>query len=344
MPPANKPRNGPVSIMRKIMNRQEYKRQLGNSELMISPIGLGTWQFSKRKNLAGKYWPMLSDEKSYQIVQTSYNNGVNWFDTAEMYGNGESERTLARALHVANIPDENVVVATKWMPIFRTAGSIHKTIGQRIDALDGYTISLYQIHNPFSFSGIRAQMQAMADLVKDKKIRYVGVSNFSAAQMRKAHWELSRHGIQLISNQVHYNMVNRSIEDNGVLETARKLNVSIIAYSPLAQGILTGKYHDAPGEIKSKKGFRKRIGSFKEKGLEKTRPLVDRLRKTAENHNSTAAQVALNWLTNYHGGMVFAIPGASNAQQAESNARSMALELTGEEMKTLDQASKQIQK
>jgi len=326
------------------MSQQDYKRQLGNSELMVTPIGLGTWQFSKRKNLAGKYWPMLSDEESYDIVQTTYNNGVNWFDSAEMYGNGESERTLARALHAANISNDQPIVATKWMPVFRRARSIKKTIAQRIEALDGYTISLHQVHNPLSFSGIPAQMKAMAELVKDKKIRYVGVSNFSASQMRKAHAELAKHGIQLTSNQVHYNMVNRKIEYNGVLEAARDLNIAIIAYSPLAQGILTGKYHDAPEQIKSKQGFRKRIGSFKAKGLEKTRPLIDKLREVSDNHQATAAQVALNWLTNYHDGTVFAIPGASNTHQAESNARSMHLELTGEEMDILDQASKQIQK
>lgn len=326
------------------MSQQDYKRPLGNSELMVSPIGLGTWQFSKRKNLAGKYWPMLSDEESYDIVQTTYNNGVNWFDSAEMYGNGESEKTLARALQSAGIRNEDVVVATKWMPIFRTARSIKKTIDQRIEVLDGHTISLHQVHNPLSFSGIGAQMKAMAELVKDKKIRYVGVSNFSASQMRKAHAELAKHSIRLVSNQVHYNMVNRKIEYNGIMEAARELNIAIIAYSPLAQGILTGKYHDAPQEIKSKQGFRKRIGSFKEKGLEKTRPLIDKLREVADNHQATAAQVALNWLTHYHNGTVFAIPGASNTQQAESNARSMNLQLAGEEMEILDQASKQIQK
>ena len=326
------------------MTKQDYKRKLGNSELMVTPIGLGTWQFSKRKNLAGKYWPMLSDEESYAIVQTSYNQGVNWFDSAEMYGNGESERTLARALHAANISDDQVIVATKWKPIFRTARSIKNTIDQRIAALDGYTIALHQIHHPLSFSGIPAQMKAMADLVKDQKIRYVGVSNFSASQMRKAHAELARHGIQLVSNQVHYNMVNRKIEYNGVLEAARELGMAIIAYSPLAQGVLTGKYHDAPESIRGKQGFRKRIGSFKEKGLEKTRPLIDKLREVAANHQATAAQVALNWLTNYHDGTVFAIPGASNTHQAESNAGSMQLELTKEEMKTLDQASIQLQK
>jgi len=251
------------------MEHKDLLRKLGNSDLMVSPLGLGTWQFSKRKNLAGKYWPSLSDEDSYEIVRTSYENGINWFDTAEMYGGGESERTLSGALKHADISDTEVVVATKWMPFFRTSASIVKTIEKRREALEGYNISLHQIHNPASFASIRSQMKAMARLVHEQKIECVGVSNFSAQQMRKAYHELDQHGLKLVSNQVHYNMINRKIEFNGIMEAARELNIAIIAYSPLAQGILTGKYHDEPGAIRNKKGFRKRMGSFQARGLKK---------------------------------------------------------------------------
>jgi aryl-alcohol dehydrogenase-like predicted oxidoreductase len=324
------------------MENKQIQRKMGNSDLMATPVGLGTWQFSKRKNLAGKYWPYLSDEESYEIVQTSFEEGINWFDTAEMYGGGESERTLARALQQANISDEQVMVATKWMPFFRTARSIIKTIPDRKEALYGYTISLHQIHNPMSFASIPSQMKAMARLVREQQIRYVGVSNFSAKQMRKAYEELDKQGIKLVSNQVHYNMLNRRIEYNDILETARELNIAIIAYSPLAQGILTGKYHDQPDSIRNKQGFRKRIGSFKNKSLERTRPLIDKLREIGQKHDASAAQVALNWLVNHHKGLVFAIPGASNPRQAASNARSMQFTLTPEEMQALDQESKQL--
>ncbi|HKL38550.1 MAG TPA: aldo/keto reductase [Bacteroidales bacterium] len=324
------------------MEDNQLHRKMGNSDLMVTPIGLGTWQFSKRKNLAGKYWPYLSDEDSYEIVQKSFKEGINWYDTAEMYGGGESERTLARALRQANISDEEVMVATKWMPFFRTARSINKTIPERKEALSGYTISLHQIHNPISFASIPSQMKAMARLVKEQQIRYVGVSNFSAKQMRKAYKELDKHGLKLVSNQVHYNMLNRRIEYNDILETARELNMAIIAYSPLAQGILTGKYHDKPDSIKTQKGFRKRMGAFKNKSLEKTRPLIEKLREIGENHDASAAQVALNWLVNQHNDLVFAIPGASNPKQAASNARAMKITLTREEMLTLDEESKRL--
>ena len=325
------------------MSNQNLSRKLGNTELKLTPIGLGTWQFSKRKNLAGKFWPELSDEESFEIVKTSYVNGINWFDTAELYGKGESEKTLSQALQNAGIKDTDVTVATKWNPIFRSACSILKTIDDRQKFLNGYTISLHQVHNPMSFSSIKKEMEAMAKLADQQKIKYVGVSNFSAKQMHKAHNELSKHGHVLASNQVQYNMLQRKIEYNEIMETAKDLGIAIIAYSPLAQGILTGKYHQNPEDIKSKKGFRKRMPSFKQKGLEKSRPLIDTLTKIAEQHEATPAQIALNWLVNFHGEQVFAIPGASNSKQAKSNAGAMNIKLTENEMNALNEESRQIQ-
>ncbi|MFP4019138.1 MAG: aldo/keto reductase, partial [Bacteroidales bacterium] len=290
------------------MDTPSNLRKLGNTNLMVSPIGLGTWQFSKRKNLVGKFWPSLTDEESYEIIKTSFENGINWFDTAELYGNGESERTLVRGLQKYNIKDNEVVVATKWSPIFRFANSITKTIDKRKEALNGYTISLHQVHNPMSFSSIRKEMESMARLADEEKIKYIGVSNFSAKQMRKAYHELAKYGHTLASNQVHYNLLNRKIEKYKILETAKELGIAIIAYSPLAQGLLTGKYHKNPKEIKNKKGFRKRMSAFNNKNLEKTKPLIDTLNEIAAQHDTTPAQVALNWLVNFHEKTVFAIP------------------------------------
>lgn len=317
-------------------------RNLGNTDLLLTPVGLGTWQFSKRKNLAGKFWPELSDKESIDIVRTSYDNGVNWFDTAELYGNGESERTLARSLKVAGVKDANVVIATKWSPIFRTAGSILKTIDARQKSLDGYNISLHQIHFPASFSSVKKEMEAMATLADQQKIKYIGVSNFSANQMRKAYMELKRYGHVLASNQVKYNLLDRKIEFNETMKVAKELGISIIAYSPLAQGLLTGKYHDNTESIRSEKGFRKLMPSFKQKGLEKSRPLVDLLRSIALKHEATPAQVALSWVINFHGKNVFAIPGARNTEQAKSNAGAMKIQLTQDEMNRLDEVSRKL--
>jgi len=111
-------------------------RKLGNSDLMVSPIGLGCWQFSKRKGLSGKYWGLLEDSEIGKIVRASLNGGVNWFDTAEVYGWGESEKALSRALDQTGKKRNETIIATKWWPVFRTARSIKSTIDKRLSALN----------------------------------------------------------------------------------------------------------------------------------------------------------------------------------------------------------------
>lgn len=314
-------------------------RQLGKSNLMVSPIGLGCWQFSKGKGLGGNYWPVLEDEEIEKIVRLNLERGVNWFDTAEAYGNGESEKALSQALRTTGRTSEEVIIATKWMPVLRTAKSILKTIDQRIDYLGEFRIDLYQIHHPLSFSSAKAEMKAMAQLVEKEQIRFIGVSNFSAQKMRIAQEELSKHGLDLISNQVRYSLLYRKIETNGVLDTARELGVSIIAYSPLAQGLLSGKFHDDPELVKKRSGYRKYMGAFKPKGLEKSRSVIETLKELADKYEVTPSQIALNWVIHFHGDMVVSIPGATKADQAKDNADSMKFKLTQDELDYLDEVS-----
>jgi aryl-alcohol dehydrogenase-like predicted oxidoreductase len=161
--------------------------------------------------------------------------------------------------------------------------------------------------------------------------------------MLKAHHELTARGSFLASNQVKYNLLDRRIESNGILETAKEHNISIIAYSPLAQGILTGKFHDNPALLNNKIGIRRYLPQFKKNYLDKTRPLIDLLKSIADNHQVSPAQVALNWLIKFHGETVVAIPGASKTEQAKSNAGAMNFTLGQREMDEIDQASKQLQ-
>jgi len=314
-------------------------RRLGKSDLMVSPIGLGCWQFSRQKGLSGKYWPFLEASEILEIVKNSLEGGINWFDTAEAYGSGESEKALSEALRILGKSKEEVIIATKWMPIFRKAASIIKTIGKRIQCLNNYRIDLYQIHQPWSFSSIKAQMRAMAQLVHEKKVRCIGVSNFSAKRMRRAHLELSNLGLDLISNQVRYSLLDRRIETNGILDTAKELGVSIIAYSPLAQGILSGKFHDEPGLIRQRSGYRKYMGGFKPKGLERSRGVVNALKELATKYEVTPSQIALNWVIHFCGEIIVAIPGATSSTQAKDNTGAMSFRLAEEELLALDEIS-----
>jgi aryl-alcohol dehydrogenase-like predicted oxidoreductase len=305
---------------------------------MITPIGLGCWQFSKQKNMAGKFWPNMEDNVIKQMVKFSIEGGINWFDTAEVYGNGASEKALAESLRDIGKKPGEIIVATKWWPMFRTASNILKTIDQRTAAIAPYPIDLYQVHQPWGFSNEKSEMDAMAKLVQEQKIRYVGVSNFSAAKMRSAWEALQKHGIQLVSNQVRYNLLDRKIESNGILQTAKELGISIIAYSPLAQGLVTGKFHDNPALLKNV-GMRKYFSSFKPAGMEKSRPLIKVIQELAIKYDVTPSQIALNWLIGFHGETVVAIPGATKESHAKENAGAMTFSLTPEDLSLLDKKS-----
>ncbi|MGG6310442.1 aldo/keto reductase [Paenibacillus macerans] len=318
-------------------------RRLGNSDLTLSPLGLGCWQFSNGKGIVGKFWPVLLPDDIRQIVRICLEGGINWFDTAEAYGGGQSEQLLARALkEIGGADAGEAKIATKWWPALRTAGSITSTIDERIRMLAGRTIHLHQIHSPYSLSSIAAEMKAMAELVKQGKIRHVGVSNFSAQQMKEADRVLREHGLRLVSNQVKYNLLDRRIEHNGVMETAKELGVAIIAYSPLEQGILSGKFHKNPALVKSVKGPRKWTPNFRDAGLQRSKPLIDQLDRLAERYHVSPTQIALNWLIHANGETVFAIPGASKPHHAVENVKALQFALNADEMAEVAEVSRQV--
>jgi aryl-alcohol dehydrogenase-like predicted oxidoreductase len=293
-------------------------------------------EFAGGGGLMGFAFPIIDQQEKNATVQAGLDGGINWFDTAELYGAGVSERSLSTALKAAGKKDQDVIIATKWWPLFRTASNIPSTIDERIRYLDGFSIGLYQVHQPFSFSTPEAEMDAMAELVKAGKIRSVGVSNFNAEQMRRAHRQLQKHGLPLASNQVRYNLLDRRIEKNGILETARELDVTIIAYTPLESGLLSGKYHRDP-ELLEKKSriWRSRL----QRGLEKSRALVVALEEIATRYDVTAAQVALNWVINSQGDIVVTIPGVTRVSQAQESAAAMKFTLTGDEIARLSKVS-----
>jgi aryl-alcohol dehydrogenase-like predicted oxidoreductase len=287
----------------------------------------------------GKYWPPLTDEDTCKIVKASIDGGINWFDTAEIYGRGKSEQGLADALKKNGQKPDETIIATKWWPIGRMASSIKRTIKKRDANLGGYPIALHQIHSPLGFSSVEKEMDAMADLIEDGRIKYIGVSNFSADRMRRASEALDRRGHKLVSNQVVYSILNRKIESNGTMETARELGIAIIAYSPLAQGLVSGKFHEDRELIKKRVGSRKHMNKFKKEGLIKSHPVIDKLKLVAVEYNATSSQVALNWLINFHGDIVVAIPGATKIRQAKENTGAMNFTLSQEHLDMLGQVS-----
>ena len=158
--------------------------------------------------------------------------------------------------------------------------------------------------------------------------------------MRRAHAALAAQGLGMASNQVKYSLLDRRIEGNGVLAAAKEMGATIIAYSPLEQGILSGKFHDDPGLLARTAGPRRRLPAFREKGLARSRPVVEELKRIATAHGATPAQVALAWIVDFHGDAVVAIPGAMQERQAAENAEAMHLSLSNLEMNRLDEESR----
>ena len=315
-----------------------FLREIGETGIKLSSLGLGCWQFSKNTGFAGKFWPKLSNENTLEIIQNSLNKGVNWFDTAELYGWGKSEESLSLALKKINLDPESNFIATKWWPLFRTAQSIKKTIDQRLKFLNGYPITLHQVHMPLGFSSIEKEMNVMADLVEEGRIKHIGVSNFNKKQMIRAYNALQKRGLHLASNQMEYSILNRTIESNGVLQTAKDLNISIIAYSPLAQGIATGKFHKNPDLIKKLHRWRRLKLSKRKLSLSNSLPVINDLEVIAEKHNATPAQVSLAWLVNFNKN-VFAIPGARTINQSQENVNALKIKLDSTDIDKLNQVS-----
>lgn len=313
----------------------EY-RELGKSGIKISPIGLGVMQFAGGKGVFQAMFPAISEQDRNDIIRTAVEGGINWFDTAEMYGGGQSEIYLSKSLQAAHAKDPDVIIATKWSPFLRFARNIPKTIHIRQNNLSPYQIDLYQIHNPWSFSPPEKEMEMMADLVNKGQIRSAGVSNFNPDQMHRAYETLDAYDLPLASNQVHYNLLNRQIETDGVLDTARELGMTIIAWSPLASGLLTGKFHKDPKYLARTPSVRRRRLESK---LADSLPVIEVLNDLAEKYNTEPAQIALSWVIRNQGDLVVAIPGASRVGHVEESVGAMHLVLSEEDLTRLNQVS-----
>jgi len=306
-------------------------------DLRVEPLGVETWAW-----VAKRLWGYGGDygrEDVTAAFHASLKRGVRLFDTAEIYGSGASEKIIGKLLKEGAPSGPSPLVATKFAPLPYRFGprSLLKALDGSLERLQVEAVDLYQIHFPSPLLKIEGLMDALAEAVKEGKARHVGVSNYGAAQMRRAHERLAGHDVPLASNQVHYSLLNRAPETNGVLDACRDLGVTLIAYSPLAQGLLTGKY--APGARPP--GLVRRLNrSFGEANLRKIGPLLETLRRIGEAYDKTPSQVALNWLVTRRG--VLAIPGAKNERQARENAGSLGWSLSPEEIGELEVLSRQL--
>jgi aryl-alcohol dehydrogenase-like predicted oxidoreductase len=316
------------------MMQQSFSERiaLGSTGLRIRPLGVGTWQWGDR--MLWGFGRGYGEGDVREAFKVCIEAGMDFFDSAEVYGFGRSERLLGSCIHTTNAP---VITATKFFPFpWRlTRKSLMTALRRSLKRLGMARLDLYQIHWPLPTVSIETWMAAMADCVDAGLLRAVGVSNYNAEQTRRAHAALAERGIPLASNQIPFSMLHRRPERNGLLETCQELGITVIAYSPLEQGLLTGKYtpENPPDGVRGRR--------LKSGYLEALMPLIGRMREIGKGHGGRSpAQVALNWAMCK--GTV-PIPGAKNARQAEENVGALGWRLSGGDVDALDEASAKVE-
>jgi len=290
----------------------------------VSAIGLGTWQFGSSE---WGYGPDYSEREAGVILRRALDLGVSVIDTAEIYGFGRSERIVGRALEGRR---KEAFLATKILPVFPIRPIVMSRLRGSLRRLGVESVDLYQLHQPNPVVPLSATMPAFATLLDEGLIRNAGVSNYSLSRWQRAEAALGR---PVLSNQVRYNLADRRPERE-LLPWAQSNGRLIIAYSPLAQGLLSGRYdedHLPSGTV------RQNATLFLAENLRRATPLVDVLREVAKAHDATPSQVSLAWLIRRPN--VVAIPGASSVAQMEANAAAADIELTDDEDSAIDAAS-----
>jgi aryl-alcohol dehydrogenase-like predicted oxidoreductase len=314
----------------------EHKTFLGKSTLRVPRMGVGAMVWGDPKGLARlqpahtAYGGAHGIEEEKRALELSIEAGVNLFDTAAMYSGGAAEQRLGELAR-----GKDIIIATKYPSGFSfRVEDFPKELDATLARLGRDCIDLYQHHYPNARLSIPKLMDLVADAVEAGKIKAAGVSNYSAEQMREAHAALARRGIPLASNQVEYSLLHRKPEVDGVLDACRELGITLIAYSPLAGGRLTGKYsaqHRASGF------FRRVLPQFSGRALDAIQPLISHVREIGERYSKTPSQVAIRWLI--ENPIVLPIPGAKDGKQAMENAGALSFSLTSEEVDALSQAT-----
>jgi aryl-alcohol dehydrogenase-like predicted oxidoreductase len=290
----------------------------------ISRIGLGAWQFGSRE---WGYGESYAGQQARAIVRRALELGVTLFDTAEIYGFGRSERILGEALGEDR---ESAFLATKIFPALPVAPVVEQRAVASAGRLGTRRIDLYQVHQPNPVVRDGTIMRGMRTLQRVGLVGEVGVSNYSLDRWRAAEQAL---GSRVLSNQVRYSLVARAPERD-LLPYAESADRVVIAYSPLGQGLLSGRYHRDSRPVN-----RVRAGNplFLPENLDRAAGLIAALRDVADAHGATPAQIALAWVIRHPA--VVAIPGASSVEQLESNVAAASVELADDEAQALSAVS-----
>ncbi|MCW3089795.1 MAG: aldo/keto reductase [Ferruginibacter sp.] len=314
-------------------------RKLGNSNLEVSVITFGAWA------AGGWMWGGTERNDAIEAIRAAYDLGVTSIDTAPIYGQGNSEEIVGEA--IKDLPRDKVQILTKYgmrwdlakgdfafhsadtkgkeIDIYKYAGkeSIIKECEDSLRRLGTDYIDLYQIHWPDTTTPIEETMEAVAQLIKQGKVRHAGVCNYNIAQMQEA-----QEYVNIVSNQVPYSMVKRDIEED-VVPFCLENNASILAYSPLERGLLTGKMK--PGYVFAEGDHRAGLYFFTDENVKRTNAFLKKIQPLAAEKEATLAQLVLRW-TIEQPGITIALAGARNEKQAVENAWALTIDLSAEEL------------
>ncbi|XP_021735319.1 uncharacterized oxidoreductase At1g06690, chloroplastic-like [Chenopodium quinoa] len=321
----------------------EGKIKLGGSDLEITRLGVGAWSWGDTSYWNNFEWDDRKLKAAKAAFDTSLDNGITFIDTAEVYGSRfslgaiNSETLLGRFIkeRKEKDPKMDVAVATKFAALPWRLGreSVVKALKDSLSRLELSSVELYQLHWP-GIWGNEGYIDGLGDAVEKGLVKAVGVSNYSEKRLRDAYQQLKKRGIPLASNQVNYSLIYRNPEENGVKATCDELGITLIAYSPIGQGSLTGKY--SPENPPS--GPRGRI--YTREYLTQLQPLVNKIKEIGQNYDKTPTQVVLNWLIAQEN--VVPIPGAKNGEQAAEFAGALGWRLRGEEIEELRSLAKEL--
>lgn len=321
-------------------------RQLGNSEIKVTPIAFGAWA------IGGWMWGGADEDDAIKAVQTAVDLGITTIDTAAVYGYGKSETLISKALK--DRPRDSYQILTKYglnwesddgefyfesqdekgnpVDVYKWAAKerVKKECEDSLHRLQTDYIDLYQIHWADPTTPISETMEALQELIDEGKVRAAGVCNYRTDQVEEA-----LKTVDLASNQVPYSMIKRGNEKD-VIPQAIENGMHILPYSPLQRGLLTGKIR--PGYEFTGYDTRKGDKYFTDENIRRVNNLLDKIRPIAEQHNATLAQLVINWTTNQPG-MGCVLVGARNPQQVKDNAGSMDFTLTEEELAMITKAA-----